>query len=295
LSDGEPMMFLFGNPTQKSGFFYRACFGSDRAYWNAKSVSSWESKFTNKKQLEEWREQWGETSDWYKVRVLGEAPGSDFNQLIESSWALTARKCKAIGYERMPKIFGVDVARYGSDRSVVVMRQGRNAETLGIYRGLDTVKVAERVMDLMREHSPDAVVVDCDGLGVGTYDVIKNHGYAKLHEHHGGGKVRNEHLRCFNRRAEVWKEMADWLKAGSCQIPDSQEFEDDLVGTQYSITPKGLLQLEPKEALKSRGLASPDLADALAMTFAVMIAPRTSDFGKGMDKVSNHGEHAWMA
>jgi len=294
LTDGEPMMFLFGNPTQPSGFFHRACFGSDRNYWLARSVSSWDAKFTNKEQLAEWRTQWGETSDWYKVRVLGEPPTSAFNQLIETSWVAAARKFKAEGYEQFPKIFGCDVARYGDDRSVVMLRQGRRAQTLGIFRGIDTVQFAERIAALIEEHHPAAVVVDCDGLGVGTFDALRHRGYEKLHEFHGGGRP-NDPNAYFNRRAEIWKLMADWLKAGSCQIPDSVEMELDLCGSQYGFSPKGAIQLEPKDALKSRGLASPDLADALAMTFAAPVAMHRKPARPRFICAGPHSRESWMA
>jgi len=276
LSDGEPMLFAFGNPTRGEGAFHRACFGSDRHRWIVQPVSSWASRFTNKHQLGEWRDSWGEDSDFYRVRVLGEPPRrGSFNQFIPADVVAISRKHEALVYEGLPKVFGVDVARQGDDRSVIVLRQGRHAQVLGAWRGLDTVQVAERVIEFMSEHAPDAIVVDGDGIGAGTVDQLKHRGFTRgLHEFHGGGKP-NDPNAYYNRRAEVWGLMRDALKA-DMQIPDTLEWETDLCGVTYSHTAKDQIQLEPKESMKSRGLDSPDLADALAMTYAVIVAARNT-------------------
>ena len=271
LVDGESMMFLTGNPTRNSGRFYRACFGEERNRWIRFSVDSRESKFTNKEEIAEWASQWGEDSDFFRVRVRGEAPRASFSQFIPQDIVAAARKFKAQAYEHMPKILGVDVARQGDDRSVVMLRQGRFSRILGIYHGLDTTEVAERCIEHIEAQSPQAVVVDATGLGAGTVDALKHRGFgSKLFEFYGSGKP-NDPAAYFNKRAETWALLRDALKAGM-QIPDTSEMEVDLTGTEYGYSPKGAIQLEPKDAMKARGLASPDLADALAMTFSVKVA-----------------------
>jgi hypothetical protein len=271
LLTGEPMAFMTGNPTRNSGRFYRAAFGEDRHRWIRFSVDSRNCKYTNKAEIAAWVEQHGEDSDWIRVKVRGEAPLQAFSQFISQESVATCRKYRAESYQHMPVILGVDVARHGDDRSVVFLRQGRFSGILGIYHGLDTVQVAEKVIEHIEAVTPQAVVCDCDGLGVGTFDALKHRGYgSKLFEFHGGGKP-NEPAAYANRRAETWGLMRDALKAGM-QLPDTSDMEVDLCGTEYFYTPKGQIQLEPKDAMKSRGLASPDLADALSMTFAVRVA-----------------------
>ena len=142
---------------------------------------------------------------------------------------------------------------------------------LTIYRGVDTVELAHRVMGFIEQERPAAVVCDVTGLGAGTYDELKHCGYGRItHEFIASGRAQNN-LQHANERAEAWSLMRDALNAG-IELPDSPDWETDLTGTEYFFNAKGAVQLEPKDAMKSRGLASPDLADALSMTFAVKIA-----------------------
>jgi hypothetical protein len=125
----------------------------------------------------------------------------------------------------------------------------------------------------MQEEQPDATVVDGDGIGAGVIDHIKFCGYGqKLFEFHGGASA-NDANASFNRRAEVWGSMREWLMAGA-EIPDDPEVEADLTGIEYGFGPKGQIQLERKEDMKKRGLNSPDTADMLAMSFSVNVLPK---------------------
>jgi len=119
LTDGEPMMFLFGNPTQNSGKFYRVNFGSERNFWNHGSIDSLTSRFTNKALIAEWAERYGEDSDWFRYRVKGEAPRVGFSAFIPPDAVEACRKYKAEAFATMPKIMAADIARFGADRSIV--------------------------------------------------------------------------------------------------------------------------------------------------------------------------------
>ncbi len=144
---------------------------------------------------------------------------------------------------------------------------------MGKYRVLDTVQVAERVIEFIEKEEPDATVVDGDGLRAGVLDQIKHRGYSRaLFEFHGAQKA-NDAVSYFNRRAECWGLMRDWLMAGA-EIPDDHELETDLTSPEYLYSRKQQIQLEKKEDMKSRGLASPDCGDFLAMTFAAKVAAR---------------------
>jgi hypothetical protein len=271
-TDGEPFVVSLGNATRNSGWFYRACFGSDRANWIRFSVDSRTSKFANQSLLNEWIEQFGIGSDFVKIRILGEAPSASFSQFIGHDIVSLCRKYKATSYEHMPKVFGVDVARQGDDRSAIVCRQGRKVRLLAVYHLPDVVELAHRVAEFVEQEKPSAVVVDATGMGVGTYDELRHCGYGRyLHEFMAGGRASDPNAHA-NKRAEAWSLMRDALKAG-LELPDSPDWETDLCGTEYGFNPKGAIQLEPKDAMKSRGLSSPDLADALSMTFSVRVAP----------------------
>ena len=273
LTDGEPMFFLFGNPTRNSGKFVRVTYGDERNRWLRRTVDSRESRFTNKEQIQEWIEDYGEDSDFVRVRVRGECPRAGTTQLIPSEDVAVCRKYQAKGYQNLPKILAVDVARFGDDRTVIGVRQGRQFRVLAKHRGLDLVSVAERVIEFISEEEPDGIVVDGDGLGAGVVDLLRSRNFGlRLHEFHGGARARDVN-KYFNHRAEVWGLMAEWLKAGA-EIPDDPELEIDLTSPQYGYSNKQQIQLEKKEDMKKRGLASPDLGDCLAMSFAVTIGTR---------------------
>ena len=273
LTDGEPIFIACGNPTRNTGKFARITFGNERDRWTRFSVDSRTSRFTNKQQIAEWIADYGEDSDFVRVRVRGECPRAGSSQLIPGDVVAACRKFKAEGYAALPKILAVDVARFGDDRTIIGIRQGRNFRILAKLRGVDTVETTNRTIDLIDAEEPDATVVDGDGLGAGVVDQLRNRGYGRrLHEFHGGA-CPDDTDKYFNKRAEVWGLMGDALKAG-LEIPDDPEMEVDLTGVQYGYSAKQQIQLERKEDMKRRGMASPDLGDCLAMTFAVKVSAR---------------------
>ena len=275
LTDGEPMIFMFGNPTRNTGQFHRSCFGSERRYWKIYSVDSRTSKFSNKQLIAEWAETYGEDSDFFRVRIKGEAPRQGMSQFISPEMVSACRKLvlpEAV-YRTLPKILSVDVARFGDDKTVAGIRQGRKFEVKGKWRGKDTVEVACLTIEIIEAEEPDAVVVDGDGLGAGVVDQLKHRGFGrKLFEFHGGA-TPDDVNKYFNRRAEAWGLMRDWLQAGA-DIPDDPEIDVDLTGPDYFFSPKGQIQLEPKDAMKARGLDSPDIGDCLAMSHSVKVLAR---------------------
>src|SRR5262252_4287176 len=145
-TDGEPIFIACGNPTRNTGKFQRITFGNERERWTRFSVDSRNSKFTNKEQIAEWIADYGEDSDFVRVRVRGECPRAGSTQLIPSDAVAACRKFTASGFESLPVILAVDVARFGDDRSVIGVRQGRHFRILAKLRGLDLVAVTQRVI-----------------------------------------------------------------------------------------------------------------------------------------------------
>ena len=270
--DTEIIWLAFGNPTQNTGRF-RECFGRFKHRWKTFQIDSRTVEGTNKEQIDKWVADYGEDSDFVRVRVRGEFPRAGSSQFIPSDVVAACRQYRAEGYEALPKILSVDVARYGDDQTVIGYRQGRKSAILGKYRGKDTVWVAEETIRLIQEQKPDATVIDGDGIGAGVVDHLKFRGFGqRLFEFHGGASA-NDGAAYFNRRAEVWGAMRDWLSANA-EIPDDPEVDQDLTGIEYGFGPKGQLQLEKKEDMKKRGLNSPDIGDMLSMTFSVnVLAP----------------------
>lgn len=288
----EIIWLAFGNPTQNTGRF-KECFGKFRHRWKTFQIDSRTVEGTNKAKIEQWIADYGEDSDFVRVRVRGEFPRAGSNQFIPGDVVAAARKYRAESYAHLPKILSVDVARFGDDQTVIGTRQGRKGRILAKLRGLDTVQVAERVIKIMQEEEPHAVVVDGTGIGAGVIDQIRFRGFgSSLFEFHGGTSA-DDSAAYFNRIAECWGMLRDWLKAGA-EIPDDPELESNLTGREYGFTNKSQIQLEKKEDMKARGLESPDDADMFAMTFAVnMAAPPTPEPPRAWEpKVM---ESSWMA
>lgn len=266
----------FGNPTKNTGRF-RECFGKFRHRWVTRQIDSRTAKMADKKKLNEWVDDYGEDSDFVRVRVRGVFPRAGSNQFISSEDVEACRHYQAEGYESQPVILGVDVARFGDDRTVIRARQGRKVFPAWKYRGLDTMEVADRVIEAINEFNPRVAFVDGGGLGAGVIDRLRQLGYGSRVVEINAGSKPLDGKTYFNLRAEMWGRMRDAVKAGLDLPSDDIELVDDLIGPEYGFTPKQQVQLEKKQDMKKRGLASPDDGDALALTFAkrVVGAPKT--------------------
>ncbi len=172
-----------------------------------------------------------------------------------------------------PKILGVDPARFGDDRSVIFPRQGLQAFDPLVYRGIDNMELAARVAAKIESWEPDAVFID-SGAGAGVIDRLRQLDYDVI-EVPFGGKATMANL-YLNRRAEMWFEMADWLRLGGA-IPNDVALKQELATPTYWFDSAGRKVLEPKDEIKKRlqGGGSPDMADAMALTFAYPVRKRT--------------------
>jgi hypothetical protein len=277
--DTELIFVALGNPTVNSGTFPE-CFGVDKHRWNTRQIDARTVEGTNKEELQKDVDRYGEDSDYIRYSVRGEFPRGGSAQFIPGDLVAACRRYRAQGFEALPKILACDVARFGDDQTVIGLRQGRKFEILGTYRGLDTNKTTDQMVEAIRKHAPDAIVVDGDGIGGAVVDQLKGLGFKApgylVHEFHGGASPFDPNM-YFNKRTEVWGWMKDWLAAGA-QIPDLPELERQLTGPMFDIVrgkvQHGSIFLEHKDDMKKRGLESPDLADCLAYTFAVKIAPK---------------------
>lgn len=261
------MWIAFGNPTKNTGRF-RQCFGKFKHRWTTRQVDSRTAKMADPTKLDEWVADYGEDSDFVRVRVRGVFPRAGSNQFISSEDVEICRHYVAEGYESQPILLGVDVARFGDDRTIIRPRQGRKVFEAMKYRGLDTMEVADRVIEMIERYRPQVAFVDGGGLGAGVVDRLKQLGYgSKVVDVNAGSKALDE-VKYFNLRAEMWGRMREAIKAGMDLPGDDVELVDDLTGIEYGLTNKQQVQLEKKTDLKKRGLSSPDDGDALALTYA---------------------------
>jgi len=255
---------VFGNPTRSDGAFHE-CFHRKKHRWHTKHLDTRTCRYADQSQIAQWAEDYGEDSDFFRIRVRGLFPNQAVVQMIGYGVAVDAasRIVDDSAYDFAPKIIGVDVARFGDDSTVITKRQGLFCYSQMVYRGKNTMEVANIVAQEIMDWHPQAIFVDETGLGAGVVDRLNQLGF-KVVGVNGSGS--SDDKRYLNKRVETWGVMADWIK--TAQIPNNQELLDDLTTPEYFFTPKGQLQLESKDSLKKRGMPSPDRADSLALTFA---------------------------
>lgn len=256
----------FGNPTRNTGRFV-ACHTTDRKRWNSRKVDSRTCKMTNKKEINEWVETYGEDSDFIRVRVRGEFPRAGNMQFVPSD---VVDYCMALdmpleAYLYSPVVIGVDVARYGDDKSVICIRQGRKVHEFRKFRELNTMQLALEVVVAIREYTPGIVFVDGVGVGAGVVDRLRQLGY-EIFEVNAGVKAQDEEL-YYNKRVEMWDRMRADMRRG-LDMPYDQDVRAALIGVEYGFDDKERMRLERKKDMKKRGLDSPDEGDALAYTYA---------------------------
>lgn len=275
-SNTEIIWCAFGNPTRNVGRF-RECFGRFRHRWNRQQVDSRTVSFTNKEQLNQWAADYGEDSDFMRVRVKGEFPRAGAMQFIDSERVQQAILRDAVQDKSDPIIMGADIARHGDDQSVLRFRQGRNARGIPPVklRISDLMQIASRIQEEASRHGCKAVFIDVTGMGWGVYDRLRALGvkglvavdFATKSDRVTGDDATAKYA---NKRAEIWGSMRDWLKHGC--IDNDPELVTDLAAVEYGYNANNEIQLERKQDMKKRGMASPDDGDALALTFAYPVA-----------------------
>lgn len=260
----------FGNPTQNTGRF-RQCWTKFRKRWVTEQVDSRDSKRTDKRLIREWIEDYGEDSDFVRVRVRGVFPRVGPRQFIGNHLVEAAQKRfvdPAWIHAATPRLMGVDIAREGDDESVIVLRRGaKMLPDIFRYRIPDLMVLASEIAGKINEWKPDLVFVDGTGMGSGVYDRLVQLGYQNVVDCRPGNKEQVFDRETFyNCRIEWWARMKEWLR--TADIPDDNQLYEDLIGPEQLYDLGMKLRLERKEDMKKRGLPSPDTGDALSMTFA---------------------------
>lgn len=274
-SDTQILWAVFGNPTKSTGRF-RECWGKFANRWKTRQVDSRTVSITNKEQFEKWIKDYGEDSDFVRVRVRGVFPRVGSMQFISSESVREASGREISVHLHDPFIIGVDVARFGDDESVIYFRKGRDGRSIapiklrGLRGSVDTMTVAGKVAEVYAHFRADAVFVDGGGVGGGVVDRLRQLQVPVWDIQFGSksdaNQLEGDGILYANKRAEIWGAMREWLKVGA--IPDESQLADELAGPQYGYNVRSEIQLETKDDMKRRGLASPDIADALALTFS---------------------------
>jgi hypothetical protein len=282
LTDGEPMMFVFGNPTRNTGSF-KDCFGKLRHRWDTRQIDSRTVKITNKTLIQQWIDDYGINSDFVKVRVLGQFPSASSKQFIPQDLVDKARQ--RVIPERLvshaAKIITLDPAWSGDDEYVIGFRQGLSFKVLWTgYQIEDDIWLADKLAYFEDDLKADAVFIDF-GYGTGIHSVGKSWGRKWQLVSFGAGSNNPAYL---NKRGEMWGNIKTWLAEGGAIDAADQILADDLIGPEYSVRLDGKIVLESKDDMKRRGIASPNRADALGLSFAFPVTPTgiNGKFGKGI-------------
>ena len=270
LTDGEPMWFAFGNPTRNTGQFHEA-FNGQRHRWVTKQIDSRTVAITNKKLIGEWIADYGEDSDFVKVRVRGVFPNASSLQFISRDLVDSAMRRELPASRGEIVVVAVDPARFGDDSSVIFTRVGRDGRTFPPIRlrGVDTMQLASRVaehVNMLRRGGHQVLInIDGGGVGGGVIDRLRSLRF-DVNEIQFGSRALDPR-KFANRRAEIWSATRDWLAGGA--LPDDEDLATDLCSVEYGFTSIDQILLESKQSMKARGLASPDCADALAVSLAL--------------------------
>jgi hypothetical protein len=261
--------FAFSNPRRNTGYFYET-FHSKRDFWDTKVVDARTVEGTDKAVYQQIIDEYGPDSSQAHVEVYGQFPSAGDDQFIGANTVDEAMK--RVKYQDLsaPIVIGVDPARFGADATVIAVRQGRDIVKIIRHRGDDTMTVVGYVIDAIEEYKPTLVVIDEGGLGAGIVDRLKEQRY-KIKGINFGNKSKNP-IMYGNMRAQMWGDMREWLKTAS--IPHDRFLKTDLISPMMKPDSRGTIFLESKKDMKSRGLASPDAADAIAVTFAFPVAHR---------------------
>lgn len=200
---------------------------------------------------------------------LGEYQSQSSAQFI--SWELIKdAQQRPVRRGERPLLFGLDVARFGDDRSVLAIREGDSLTRTMIWEKLDTQQLAAFVLEIANTRKPDAIFVDGVGVGGGVVDRLRSL-QLRVIEVNAGAKAGQER-RYGNKRAEMWGRMKEWLGGRGTLSEWDLDLAAELTGPTYHFDASNRIFLEKKEDMKKRGLKSPDIADALALTFAEPVA-----------------------
>ena len=206
--------------------------------------------------------------DLYGQEYLCDFTAANADNFIDFALANEASKRQPPDHNPAPLVFGLDVARFGDDRTVLGQRRGRVLEDIKIWPGQDLMRTASETAEEINRRRPQAVFVDAAGLGAGVVDRLHQLGHRVIGINSGSKAV--DPGRFVNLKAEMWAKMRDWL--AEAVIPDRADLRNDLLAPRYEFDHAGRLKIESKDDLKARGLCSTDLADALALTLALPVA-----------------------
>jgi phage terminase large subunit len=271
LSTGKVMRLVqAGNPIDTSGPLYDACTKARSLWYVIEITGDPDSPVRSKRISIEWArqmiDQYGRDNPWVMVNVLGQFPPSAINSLLgpdDISKAM-GRHLQPDQYSFARKRFGIDVARFGDDKTVIFPRQGLASFNPEVMRNARSEDIAAKVAFTWQEQSPDeAFIDDTGGWAAGVIDLLNKTQYQVIPVQFNGKAMD---ARYFNKRSEMYFLAAEWIKKGGV-LPPIPELTEELTALTYWFD-KGKMRVEEKDQVKVKIGRSPDYADAFVLTFA---------------------------
>ncbi len=275
----DNIMILTGNPTRRGGYFFDS-HNRNKKFWTTMHFSSKDSSNVSPDWLQGMKNKWGEGSDVYRVRVEGNFPDQNSTAMFSFNMLEKAAAIEVPHKTTGEVILGVDVARFGSDKTVIAVRQGKHFIRLDVHDyDTDAVHVAGLVQEAARKYKASRVVVDDIGVGGGAFDILKtfNPTYALIAGNVSNRATKDEY---YNMRSQIYHALHEYIEDGG-HIPNDDQLLTELsvVERKFNIS-GGKIQLAPKADIKAlMGGVSPDLSDAVALTFFAGSIPEFAVFG----------------
>jgi hypothetical protein len=256
---------LTSNPLRSSGRFWEI-FAKEMEGWDRLFFSAYESPILSAEWIEEMKNTYGEDSDIFRVRVLGRFPRRASAQFFntDSVNEAMARFIPPQIFGAYPRLVGVDVARFGDDKTIFALRQGPKLLEYTPFSGLDNMEVVGKLVEYHQKWMASGIFIDAIGLGSGVYDRAKELG---LPVHSVVVSQKSTEPRTyFNLRSQLYGELKLWLENGA-DIPKDDTVLSQFLSMEYGYNNKMQLQMIGKKEIKAKGLDSPDIPDAISLTF----------------------------
>ena len=269
MSGHNATTLMLSNPTRSSGTFFESHNRMANSWWT-RTWSCKDSPLVSHEFVDEMELRYGPESNAYRVRVLGEFPLSDDNTIIPYHLVEAAQNRDVVVSDEATVVWGLDVARFGSDATALCKRQGPIVTELRSWRGLDLMQTTGRIVAeyeaLAPSKRPAEILVDSIGVGSGVVDRLQELGLPVRGVNVAESPSMGDTY--MNLRSELWFKCKAWLEDRSCKLPKDDQLIAELTAIRYSFTSSGKMKAESKDEMRKRGLRSPDLADALCLTMA---------------------------
>jgi hypothetical protein len=284
-------VLMIFNPTRSHGFAIRSQF-EDAKDWMCLQWDAEQCDRVDRSHIERYERKYGRESNPFRINVTGLPPTADPDTLIPWDWAQRAKKLDIVPEDGTPLIFGVDVARQGDDKSIILKRRGAVIEEVRQFAKIDTMELANWIAMEAANDEPEAIYIDVIGMGYGVYDRLREMGLYNVHSVNvADGAVRND--KYYRLRDELWWKVREKFEKNLLSLPDDDELLGELCTVKFKseFNSRPVIKIESKSEMKKRGLMSPNKADALCLT---MMSNDRAFMAKNSSVLKKYGRNSYQ-